>query len=70
MSHKVLAHVVKSGAAEWIDPKSRTNCIMWFKSSTQFANQIFAWATEYGHRNSVVTLDEITGKIYNLTQGC
>lgn len=47
------------GQIQWLDPKSKTSCLIFWKTPAEWGNLLYNWAVSTGNTNSVCTLFEL-----------
>lgn len=56
---EVLDSLFKKGNVQW-DDKSKTTCVIYWKTAEQWADIVYNWASKTGSVNTVCTLHELT----------
>ncbi len=55
----LLDDVATHGRGAWLDPKSKAQFLVLWKSLDEWGDAIYAWAVAHGLKDSVVTVDEV-----------
>lgn len=57
----VLADMVSSKKADWVDSKTKTEVWVWWRSAEEWATLILGWIDSTGQNGSIVTFYDIAG---------